>query len=141
VLVGGATTLSVWQAQLQRDSPSAHWIVLTAIAVAPLSAVVLGRRRQRQTTHDWITNAVRGVRTRRAQPKAATISVLIWIVLIGGVIAWDLTSFVVQSPKLPTLSFFIGHVTRYRIGRGLAFALWLSVGSYLAWAWRTRRRT
>jgi hypothetical protein len=102
---------------------------------------VLGRQRQCQTTHDWITDATRGIRTRRAQPRAATISVLVWVVLIGGFIAWDLTSFVAQSPRLPTLSFFIGHVTRYRIGRGLVFALWLGVGCYLATAWRTRRRT
>jgi hypothetical protein len=106
-----------------------------------ISAVVLGRRRQRRTTHDWTVDAARGVRTWRAQPRTVTLSVLIWIVLIVGVIGWDLTSFVAQSPRLPTLSFFVGHVTRSRIGRGLVFALWLGVGSYLASAWRIRRPT
>jgi hypothetical protein len=139
LLIGAALALSAWQAQLSRDSSAAHWIVGVTIAVAVMSAVVLGRHRQRQTTHDWIADVARGVRTRRAQPSGTTISVLFLIVLLGGVIAWDLTSFVAQSPRLPTLSFFIGHVTRYRIGRGLVFALWLGVGSFLALAWRTRR--
>jgi len=57
--------------------------------------------------------------------------------LIVGVIGWDLTSFAFGSPLLPTLSTFVGHVTRYRIGRGLVFVSWLVVGSYLVAGERT----
>jgi len=51
----------------------------------------------------------------------------------------QVVSFAVQSHALPTLSYYVGHVTRYRIGRGLFFALWLGCGSYLVGAWRRER--
>jgi hypothetical protein len=60
----------------------------------------------------------------------------VWFIVITGIVGWDLVSFIFQSHALPTLSYFIGHVTRYKIGRGLFFALWLGVGAYLVAGYR-----
>ena len=46
--------------------------------------------------------------------------------------AWDAVSFAEQSHTFPTLSYYIGHITRYDAGRGVLFALWLAVGAYVA---------
>ncbi len=79
-------------------------------------------------------------RTWRTQSRSAVVSAVVWAVLIGGVVAWDMVSFAFQSHALPTLSYFIGHVTRYAVGRGLLFAAWLGVGVYLVSARRAERR-
>jgi hypothetical protein len=65
------------------------------------------------------------------------VAAVVWSVLVAATVGWDLVSFVVQSHTLPTLSYFIGRVTRYRVGKGVVFALWLSLGGYLAAGWRT----
>ena len=140
LLVVGAVGLSVWQAQLSRQSPEAQWIV-GSLAVAALgSAAVLGRRRQLWTTRRWAGRTWRFMRSWRTQPPATVISVIAWTVLIAGTVGWDLASFACQSHTLPTLSYFIGHITRYRVGRGLVFALWLSIGAYLVAGRRVRAR-
>jgi hypothetical protein len=138
VLVVVAIALSSWQAGQTRDAPGAHRTVLAVVAVAFVMTAVLGWGRQRLTARRWVGAVTRWVRTWRAQPRAVVISVAIWTVLITGVIAWDLTSFAVQSHMLPTLSYFIGHVTRYRIGRGALFFSWLGAGAYIVAAARTR---
>jgi hypothetical protein len=66
------------------------------------------------------------------------VAVVLWAALVAATVGWDLVSFVFQSHDLPTLSYFIGQVTRYRIGRGVVFAVWLSLGGYLAAGWRTK---
>ncbi len=138
LLVIGAIALSVWQGQLTRDASAAHWSVALVIAAAMVVAIVLGRGRQRQTARVWVAGNLRAIRTWRSQPSASVISVIVWTVLIVGVVAWDLTSFIVHSPKVPTLSYFIGHITRYHLGRGLLFALWLGAGAYLVSAGRRK---
>jgi hypothetical protein len=132
--------LSAWQAQLSRDSSGAHWSVALLVVTAFGAALILGRGRQDQTTRRWVARNVHFVRIWRTQSRSAVVSALVWAVLIGGVVAWDLVSFVVQSHALPTLSYFIGHVTRYAVGRGLLFAAWLGVGAYLVSARRAERR-
>jgi len=132
--------LSAWQAPLTRHSSGAHWGVALLVVTAFGAALVLGRGRQYETTRRWVARNVHFVRTWRTQPRAAVVSAFVWAVLIGGVVAWDLVSFVLQSHALPTLSYFIGHVTRYAVGRGLLFAAWLGVGAYLVSAWRAVRR-
>lgn len=138
LLVSGAIALSAWQARLTRDSSAAHWSVALMIAIAVVVTIVVGRGRQRQTARVWVDGNLRGIRTWRSQSGAAVISVIAWSVVIVGVVAWDLTSFIVHSPKVPTLSYFIGHITRYHVGRGLLFALWLGVGAYLVSAQRRK---
>jgi hypothetical protein len=131
--------LSAWQAELSRHSSDAHWSVALLIVAGFGAALVLGRGRQEQTTRRWVAQNVHLVRTWPTRPRSAVVSAVAWAVLIGGVVAWDLVSFVVQSHDLPTLSYFIGHVTRYAAGRGLLFAVWLGVGAYLVSARRTER--
>jgi hypothetical protein len=138
VLVAGVIALSTWQAQLRRDDPGAHWTVALLVVVAIGAAVLMGRRSQRHTSRVWVAGSVQFLRTWCAQPRADVVSVVIWSTLIGGVVGWDLVSFICQSHALPTLSYFIGHVTRYQAGRGILFALWLGVGAYLVAAERAQ---
>jgi hypothetical protein len=140
VLAAGAVAISVWQAHLSRDAAAAHWCVALLVLTAIGAAVVLGRGRQRDTTRRWVARNLHFVRTWRTQPPPAVVSALVWSVLIVGIVAWDLVSFVFQSHALPTLSYFIGHVTRYPLGRGLLFATWLVVGAYLVSGRRAERR-
>jgi hypothetical protein len=135
--VTGVIAVSAWQAQLSRDSAGAHWAVALVVLGAVVSTIILGRRRQSQTTAAWIAGNIRAVRSWRSQPIGAVISVIVWAVVIGGIIGWDVVSFIYQSHNLPTLSYFIGHVTRYRVGRGIFFALWLVVGAFLVSGCRT----
>jgi hypothetical protein len=138
LLAAGATiALSTWQAQLSRDSSGAHWCVALVGIGAVVMMIALGRGRQRQTSGAW-AHKVADVGWRwRTQPTGIVVSGFVWGLLILGVVGWDLTSFGFQSPLLPTLSTFVGHVTRYRIGRGLVFASWLVVGWYLVAGGRT----
>ena len=140
LLSAGAVALSTWQAHLSRDSAAAHWSVAILVVVAFAVAVVLGRGRRRDSTRRWMARNLLFVRTWRTRPRPTVVSALVWTVLIVGVVAWDLVSFVCQSHSLPTLSYFIGHVTRYPLGRGLLFAAWLVVGAYLVSARRSERR-
>jgi hypothetical protein len=102
--------------------------------------IFLGRGRHRRTTRNWGATVLHAVWRWRTQPKAHTISLLVWCTLVAGVIGWDLLSFVVQSPSFPTLSTLVGHITRYPLGRGLLFAVWLLVGAYAAVGWRAETR-
>jgi hypothetical protein len=131
--------LSAWQAPLSRQSSAAHWSVALIIVTVFGAALALGWGRQYQTTRRWVARNLHFVRTWRAQSRSVVVAALVWAVLIGGVAVWDLVSFVFQSPALPTLSYFIGHVTRHAVGRGLLFAAWLGVGAYLLSGRRAER--
>jgi hypothetical protein len=137
VLAAGVVALSSWQAQLSRDSPGAHWGVALLLLTAVVATILLGRRRQRQTARIWVSRSWELLRAWRSQPISTVVSVLVWVIVITGIVGWDLVSFIYQSHALPTLSYFIGHVTRNKIGRGLFFALWLGVGAYLVAGCRT----
>jgi len=132
----GASALSWWQAQLSRDSPGAHWGVALLVVGAVVGAIAVGWRRQRLTARAWISRNAELLRAWRSQPLPVVLSIVVWFIVISGVVGWDLVSFIVQSHTLPTLSYFIGHVTRYRIGRGVVFALWLGVGAYIVAGYR-----
>jgi hypothetical protein len=136
ILVAGVLVLSAWQAFLSRHSPGAHWGVALAALTVIGAAAVLGHRRHRESARQWLARGLLFVRTWRAQPRPAVVSALVWSALIIGVVSWDLVSFIFQSHALPTLSYFVGHVTRDRLGRGVLFALWLGAGVYLASAHR-----
>ena len=139
VLGAGAIALSTWQAHLSRSSSAAHWSVAILVAVAFGAAVALGRGRQRERTRPWLARNLLFIRTWRTQSRAAVVAALVWTILIAGVVVWDLVSFVCQSHSLPTLSYVIGHVTRYPLGRGLLFAAWLGIGATLVSAQRSER--
>ena len=139
ILAAGTLALSTWQAHLSRQSAAARWSVAIIVVVTFGVALVLGRGRQSYSTRRWAARNVLFVRTWRIQSPPVVISALVWTALIVAVVVWDLVSFVFQSHALPTLSYFIGHVTRYPLGRGLLFAAWLGIGTYLACARRTER--
>jgi hypothetical protein len=131
LLVIATLGLSTWQAQLSRQSLPAQWMVASFAVAAVGAAVVLGRPRQQGTARRWAGRNWEFIRSWRSQSPAGVASVVVWTVLVAGIVGWDLASFASQSHSLPTLSFFIGHITRTRIGRGLLFALWLGVGAGL----------
>jgi len=125
----GAIALSTWEGGLTRDSQGAHAGVELVGLAAVVAMVVLGWGRQRESTRTWAGATIHHVRPGRS--KASVISLLVWGLLIGGVIGWDLLSFIVQSPSFPTLSSLVGHVSHHPIGRGVLFAVWLAMGAYV----------
>lgn len=132
--------LATWESGQSRSSQGAHWSVALLVVVALATALALGRHRQYETSPTWLTHIPHSIRHWRTQPPPAVIATVVWTVLIAAVIGWDVVSFIYQAHDLPTLSYFIGHVTRYRVGRGACFALWLALGAYLAAGWRTETR-
>jgi hypothetical protein len=135
-----AISLCVWQAGLTRDSPGARWSVALLVIVALVMAVVLGRGRQRRSSAAWIAQSARWIRHWRTQPRSLRVAVIAWTALVVAVVGWDLVNFIVQSHALPTLSYFIGRVSRYRVGRGVLFALWLVIGASLVAEGRAKAR-
>jgi len=130
------TAFAWWEGARSRDSAAAHDSVAAMVVAVAVAAVVLGRGRQRVGSADWLAAA----RPRHVSRSRYEVGVAVWTVLLGAVVAWDLVSFIVQAHALPTLSYWIGHVIRYRLGRAVVFALWLGLGLYLAAGWRTEER-
>jgi hypothetical protein len=132
LLAAALIALSVWMAGRSRDDPDAQWSVAVLIGAAFGAAAILGQGRQRQPGLTWVIDNARWVRQWHRQPRAQVVAVVVWTALLVAAVGWDLVSFVAQAHAYPTLSYFIGRVTRYPVGRGLVFALWLSLGGYLA---------
>jgi hypothetical protein len=140
LLAAALIALSIWAAGRSRDDPGAQWSVAVVIGAAFGAAAVLGQGRQRQTGSTWVADNARWVRHWCRQPRAQVVAVAVWTALLLAVVGWDLVSFVAQAHAYPTLSYYIGRVTRYPVGRGLVFALWLGLGGYLAAGRRTGTR-
>jgi polyferredoxin len=111
--------------------------VALVVVGAVLVVLGFGQRRQRQTSRMWLATNIREVRRWPNQPRTAVVAVIAWTVLFGAIVGWDLVSFAYQTHMLPTLSYYIGRLTRHQLGRGAIFALWLGLGAYLALGWRT----
>jgi hypothetical protein len=140
LLTVAAISLCVWQAGLTRDAPGARWSVALLVVVALVTAIVLGRGRQRRSSGAWIAQSAHWIGHWRTQPRPLRIAVIVWTVLMVAVVGWDLLNFIVQSHALPTLSYFIGRVSRSRVGRGVLFAVWLVVGASLVAGGRAKAR-
>jgi hypothetical protein len=110
--------------------------VVLCIAAAFVVAILVGRRRQIRTGRNWLVQSGRWIWGWRTQRRRQVVALVVWSTLILAVVGWDVTSFVVQAHALPTLSYYMGRVTRYPVGRGLFFFLWLGVGGYLVAGWR-----
>ena len=125
-----------WEGTLAQSSMPAHVSVLAVIALALAAAGVMGRSRQRRPSAAWLRDGAVAFRDGLAcpgrRPLALRIGVAVWVVLAAATIGWDLTSFLHQSHSLPTLSRFVGAVTRAAWGRATVFAAWLALGAYLA---------
>jgi hypothetical protein len=110
--------------------------VALLVGVALVTAIVLGRGRQRRSSGAWIALSADWIQHWRTQPRSLRTVVIVWTALVVAVVGWDLVNFIVQSHALPTLSYFIGRLSRYQVGRGVLFALWLVIGAYLVAAGR-----
>jgi hypothetical protein len=140
LLTVAAISLCVWQAGLTRASPGARWSVALLVVVALVMAVVLGRGRQRRSSGAWICQSAHWIQHWRTQPRYLQVAAIVWTALVVAVVGWDLVNFIVQSHALPTLSYFTGRVSRYRVGRGALFAVWLVIGTYLVAGGRAKAR-
>ena len=140
MLTVAAICLCVWQAGLTRDSRGARWSVALLVVVALVMAVVLGRGRQRRSNGAWLAQSAQWVQHWHTRPRSLRVAVVVWTALVVAVVGWDLANFIVQSHALPTLSYFIGRVSRYQGGRGVLFALWLVIGAYLVAGGRAKAR-
>jgi hypothetical protein len=114
--------------------------VALLVGVALVMAIVLGRGRQRRSSGAWIARSADWIQHWRTQPRSLRIAVIVWTALVVAVVGWDLVNFIVQSHALPTLSYFIGRVSRYQVGRGVLFAVWLVIGVYLVAGGRAKAR-
>jgi hypothetical protein len=133
------SVVSFVESTLWRASAASRWSVAGAIAAVGVLAVIAGFGRQAQPSRAWVSAAVGAVSQWRRARRAEVVGVVVWVVLLGAVVAWDLASFLQQSHALPTLSYLFGQVTRWPWGRGLFFAGWLGLGLVLATAARRVR--
>jgi hypothetical protein len=138
VLVAAAAAFAWWEGGLHQSSTAAHVSVLVTNGVFLLGAVSAGVGRQAAPVGVWVRGPL-SVRRHLAEDTAATVAVVVWIVLVLVPIGWDLNSFVHQSHDLPTVSWIVGHATSSHGGRAVVFALWLTLGGTLALGWRRPR--
>jgi hypothetical protein len=112
--------------------------VATTIVVVAIVTVVAGRGRQQLTSGIWVVDVARAARAWRTRPLYAA-GVTVWVVLLLAVVGWDANSFAHQAHDLPTLSYYVGRVTRLAWGRALVFAAWLAAGFGIALGCLVRR--
>ena len=130
----GLVVLGWWEGGYRWSASGAHWSVATIIAVTVLTAVVLARVRWRQggeTSTAWLAGAYRGVASWLRRPSWYGLGVIVWVLIAVVVAGWDLHSFLREVHQLPTLSYLIGRVTRFRVGRMGFFLAWLVAGWYV----------
>ncbi len=132
-----ALALSWWEGGLSRDQASAHWSVLSVIALVVVGAGVFGAGRQVMFSGAW-ARAPLSLRHHLAEDPGPSLAAAVWTLLVLAVIGWDLNSFVHQSHNLPTLSSLVGHVTASHVGRAAVFCGWIGLGGVLALGWRRR---
>lgn len=121
-----------------RDAPAARWCVLAAVACVLAAALGTGRGRHHRSSRQWLAGAHRAVSSWRSRDRAAVVGAGIWLALALAVTAWDLTSFLLGGPGLPTLSHLVGHLTDAGWGRAAVFSAWLAVGAWAGLGWRRR---
>jgi hypothetical protein len=138
VLLGTLVALCIWEGGLHHAQAAAHWSVAGCIAGIVLLGALAGRRRQQQRTSEWLRDAGAAIGVARRSPSPYAVGVFVWALLIAAVVAWDLTSLVLQHHDLPTLSYYVGRVTRLRWGRTSLFVAWLGLGVSLALGCRSR---
>jgi len=139
VAVIGLAALTWWEGSQRVQTSPAQVSVAVPIAVIVLGGLILGAGRQRQASRAWLAQDVRTVSHGESWTWPFAAGVIIWILLLGAVFGWDVYSFLRQSPALPTLSYLIGRITRFHLGRSGLYLVWLAVGLWLALAQRQRR--
>ncbi len=126
-----------WEGHLRWPSQAAHISILIAIVVMFALALLAGRHRQPMSTAVWLSRVVATIRQPSTRPPVAIVGALIWIVLVLAVAGWDLHSFLLEQHSLPTLSYLIGRVSRFALGRSVLVATWLALGGFFVLANRS----
>jgi hypothetical protein len=106
--------------------------VVTAVAIAAFVAASLVATRRRSTASRAPKPADGG---RTGLPSTALSpgrGVLIWVAAAGVAIAFELSNYF-RSPRYahPTVSYFLSSAAGHQWSRGILFAAWLTLGSYL----------
>jgi hypothetical protein len=139
--VAALAVLAAWEGHQSEASAAAHRSVALVVLGVAIATVAVGHGRQRTTSVAWLIDAAHATGNWRARPLYAA-GVVVWAVLLLAVVGWDLNSFVHQAHDLPTLSYYVGRVTRHTWGRAALFGVWLAAGVGIALAClveRTRR--
>jgi multisubunit Na+/H+ antiporter MnhB subunit len=136
-VVAVVAALAAFVASEPPHSTPTRWAVVAVVLAAVVLAIALGWGRQRERSGVWLAAAFRSIGRWRQYPARQVLGVTIWLVIILAIAAFDFASFLHQSHDLPTLSYYIGKVTRYSWVRGLCVVAWLAVGG---WILTTERR-
>jgi hypothetical protein len=126
-----------WEGYLRWPSKAAHISILTAIVVMFALALVAGRYRQPMSTAAWLSRIGAAIRQPSTRSPVAIVGALIWLMLVLAVAGWDLHSFLLEQHSLPTLSYLIGRVSRFALGRSVLVATWLALGGFFVLANRS----
>jgi len=132
----GLATLAWWEGAQHAQTAAAQASIAASIAAIVLSGVILGAHRQQQASGPWLSDAGRVVSSRESWRWPAAAAALLWVLLFGAVLGWDLFSFLRRSQEFPTLSYLTGRVTRFHLGRSGLYLVWLVVGVWLILAHR-----
>ncbi|MHB8262435.1 MAG: hypothetical protein ACYDGY_01615 [Acidimicrobiales bacterium] len=134
LLVLGVVILvfAAWEGGKPYTTASAHISIALAIAAVVLAALYGGRNLQEVKSFTWLKATGGSIRRYLSHPGMQGTGVLVWLIFFMAYFGWDLNSFLHEQHDLPTLSYLIGRVTRYYIGRFLFVTGWLLVGWYLA---------
>lgn len=139
-LAAGAA-MALWQGFQRVQTRSAQVGVLATVAAMVCIAVWSGRGRQRKSFGSSSRMGRDPTHPGPDRTWAYSVGGMVWVLLVCSVFGWDLYSFLRQSHDLPTLSYLIGRITRFRAGRVGLFAAWILAGGYLAVGWRNGDRS
>ena len=132
----GLASLAWWEGAQHAQTAAAQASIAASIAAIVLSGLILGAHRQQQASGAWLADAGQLVSSRESWKWPAAAAALVWVLLLGAVLGWDLFSFLRRSQEFPTLSYLAGRVTRFHLGRAGLYLVWLVVGVWLVVAHR-----
>lgn len=126
VLIG--LSFAWWEGYWRWPSRAAHISIFAAIVCMFALALAAGRHRQSMSSANWLLRVWTGVRHPSTKSPVEIAGVLIWVVLVLAVAGWDFHSFLLEEHSLPTLSYLIGRISRFTLGRSVLVAIWLALG-------------
>ena len=127
-----------WEGYHPWPSLAAHISIVSAIIVVVASAVLVGRRRQSLSSRSWLHRVGAGLRNPTKRSPLFLAGAIVWVVLVLAIAGWDFHSFLREVPSLPTLSYLIGRVSRFVVGRSILVAAWLALGAFFAFSHRSK---
>jgi hypothetical protein len=128
-----------WEGYHPWPSLAAHISIVSAIIAVVVLAVLVGRGCQSLSSRSWLHRVGAGLRNPTKRSPLFFAGSVVWIVLALAIAGWDFHSFLREVPSLPTLSYLIGRVSRFVVGRSILVATWLALGVFFAVGHRSKR--